>query len=222
MTTWVSDPTGGRDRGPRALLRAWIEVILHPTRFFQTGVAPGDQAPGLFFAIAVTAVAAGTHLMTRPEYATLVGDSEMTSLLLVFIVYVVLVGPVVLHLVAAIQTVALVALVPERGGISETVQIIAYASAPCALAGLPVPGLRLLVAVWGAALLVIGTVVVHDADPVRAVVVTVIPGLLVFGYGFGGVQAAAEITATLSLSDSSIPASNTMTTAVGARQPVPL
>jgi hypothetical protein len=198
MTTWVSDRSGGRDRGPRALIRAWVEIVLRPTRFFRTGVAPGDQAPGLVFAVAVTACAAGTHLATRPAYATVVGDSDVPSLILVFILYVVLVGPVVLHLVAALQTVGLVALVPERGGVSETVQVIAYASAPCVLAGLPVPALRLLVAVWGATLLVIGTVIVHEATPIRALAVTVIPGTLVFGYGFGGVAAAVAVADTLS------------------------
>lgn len=214
MTTWVTDPTGGRDRGPRALVRAGIEVLVHPTRFFRTGVAPGDQAPGLVFAIAVTAIAAGTHLATRPAYATGVGDSELGSLVLVFLLYVVLVGPVVLHLVAALQTVALVALVPDRGGVSETVQILSYASAPCVLAGLPVPGVRVLVVLWGAVLLVVGTMIVHDAHPVRAVAVSVIPGLLVFGYGFGGVPAAVEVAGTLFSTTPPAPAPNAITTTV--------
>ena len=50
MTTWVENPTGGRDRGPRNLVRAWIEVLVRPQQFFRNGVAPGDQAPGLVFA----------------------------------------------------------------------------------------------------------------------------------------------------------------------------
>lgn len=172
--------------------------------------------------MAVTGIAAGTHLATRPPYATVVGDSEIGSLVLVFIIYVVLVGPVVLHLVAALQTVALVAIVPDRGGVSESVQVIAYASAPCVLAGLPVPGLRLLVAMWGAALLVIGTVIVHDAHPVRAVGVSLIPGLLVFGYGFGGVAASVEVADTLSSIAPMIAGLTLMTSPLGAGHPVPL
>lgn len=197
MTTWVEDPSGGRARGPRAVLRAWVEVLLRPRRFFQNGVAPADQGPGLVFAMGVVTVASGTHLATRPDYASGVGSSPTLSLLFVFALYVVLVAPVVLHLLAALQTVFLVLLVPDRGGVSETVQIIAYASAPCALAGLPVPALRLLVALWGAVLLTVGTTVVHNARPGRAIAVASLPALLLFGYGFGGVAAATTVWETL-------------------------
>lgn len=195
MTTWVEDPSGGRARGPRAVLRAGLEVLVRPRRFFRTGVAPGDQAPGLVFGMTVTAVAAGTHLATRPAYATGVGGSPTLSLLLVFALYVVLVGPVALHLVAALQTVALVALVEDRGGVSETVQVLAYAAAPCALAGVPLPAVRVVVTAWGAGLLVLGTVTVHRASPVRAVTVCALPAVLVFGYGFGGFGATRRLLA---------------------------
>lgn len=193
MTTWVEDSAGGRARGPRAVLRAWVEILRRPRRFFRNGVAPADQGPGLVFAMGVVAVAAGTHLATRPDYATGVGTSPTLSLLFVFALYVVLVAPVVLHLIAALQTVLLVLLVPERGGVSETVQVIAYASAPCALAGFPSPELRLVVALWGAVLLVVGTSVVHNARPGRAFIVASLPALLIFGYGFGGVTAATAV-----------------------------
>ncbi len=53
MTQWVENPTGGRDRGPTALVRAWVEILRRPRRVFRTGVAPGDQAPGLVFAATV-------------------------------------------------------------------------------------------------------------------------------------------------------------------------
>ncbi|PSQ39591.1 hypothetical protein BRD13_02695, partial [Halobacteriales archaeon SW_5_70_135] len=56
MTQWVEEPSGGRDRGPVALVRAWAEVLARPFRFFETGVAPDDQAPGLVFAAAVVLV----------------------------------------------------------------------------------------------------------------------------------------------------------------------
>lgn len=193
MTTWVTDPSGGRDRGPKAVFRAWVEVMLRPRRFFRTGVAPGDQGPGLSFAMAVTTVAAGTHLATRPDYATVVGDSALASLVLVFALYVVLIGPVVLHLVAAIQTLGLVALVPDRGGVSETVQVLAYAASPCVFAGVPSPELRVLVAAWGAVLLCLGTIVVHNASPLRGVATALLPTLIIFGYGFGGLGAVEQL-----------------------------
>ncbi|MFB6110911.1 MAG: YIP1 family protein [Halobacteriaceae archaeon] len=197
MTTWVEESGGGRDRGPRAVLRAWLEVLLRPRRFFRTGVAPGDQAPGLVFAMAVTAVASATHLATRPEYATGVGSSPAASLLLVFLLYVVVVGPVLLHLIAAVQTILLRALVQDRGGVSETVQVLAYATAPCVLAGLPVPALRVVVAIWGAVLLVIGTVTVHNASVGQAVAVAAVPAILVFGYAFGGIEAGRTLVEQL-------------------------
>lgn len=193
MTTWVTESSGGRDRGPRAIVRAWVEIMLRPRRFFETGVAPGDQAPGLVFAMGVTAIAAGTHLATRPDYATGVGNSAIASLLLVFTLYVILVAPVVLHLVAAVQTVGLIALVPDRGGVSETVQVLAYATAPCVFAGLPSPELRVIVTAWGAALLYLGTHVVHSASPLRALGSAILPIILVFGYGFGGFGAMEAV-----------------------------
>lgn len=197
MTTWIEETTGGRDRGPRALLRAWVEVLRQPRRFFQTGIAPGDQAPGLVFGMAVVAIAAGTHLAGRPPYAEVFGDSALLSLSFVYAIYVVVIGPAVLHLVAAIQTATLIALAPERGGVSETVQLIAYAAAPCVYAGLPFPVLRLLVTTWGAALLILGTVEVHNTTLGRAVLATTVPAIVVFGYGFGGFDAAKTVGRSL-------------------------
>lgn len=199
MTTWVTDPSGGRDRGPQALVRAWVEVMIRPRRFFRTGVAAGDQAPGLAFAMTVTAIAAGTHLLTWPEYATGVGDSAIASLVLVYAIYVILIGPVVLHLVAAVQTVGLLVLVPDRGGVSETVQLLAYAAAPCVFAGIPIPEVRLVVTAWGAVLLCLGTTVVHEASPARAIVTALLPAILVFGYGFGGFGALEHLFRSLEI-----------------------
>lgn len=198
MTTWVENPSGGRARGPQAILRAWVEVLVRPGRFFRTGVAPGDQAPGLVFAMAVVAIAAGSHLLTRPSYAESVGRSPLLSLVFVFALYVILVGPAVLHLIAAIQTLVLRLLAPDRGGVSETVQLVAYATAPCALAGIPVAPVRLLVTMWGAGLLTLGTMVVHETRPSRAIAASIIPAVLIFGYGFGGIEAAETVLAGLS------------------------
>jgi hypothetical protein len=76
--------------------------------------------------------------------------------------------------------------VKERGGVSETVQTIAYATAPCVFAGVPIPGLRVVCALYGAGLLAIGISEIHRTSLLRAAVVSAIPSLFVFGYGFGG------------------------------------
>lgn len=201
MTQWVEEPTGGRDRGPIALARAWIEVLVRPQRFFTVGVAPGDQAPGLVFAATVVAIEEGVRLALVPGAAPVVAGRPLASRVLVLAVAVVLVAPLALHLVAAIQTVLLITFVSDRAGISETVQVIAYATAPCVFAGAPIPALRVACAAYGAVLLAIGMGVVHGTSTVRAAAVSAIPAALVFGYGFRGFAAA---TALLETSGSSI------------------
>jgi hypothetical protein len=123
-------------------------------------------------------------------YPPLVDLSPVFTLLFLVGV-VVLVAPAILHLVAALQTVILIPFAPERGGVSETVQVIAYATAPCVFAGVPVPEVRIVCALWGTALYVYGTAVVHDVSIPRAFVLAIVPAVLVFGYGFRAVPALA-------------------------------
>ena len=193
MTTWVEDPRGGRERGPRGVVRAWVEVTTRPRRFFRNGVAPGDQAPGLVFGVAVALcfvvglLASGAERVPA-EFPLAGGAGPLTTLFVVLAVALV-VAPATLHLLAALQTVLLMALVPERAGVSETVQVVAYASAPCALAGVPSPALRLVVCLYGAVLLVVGVHVVHRTSLARATLAAALPATLLFGYGFRGVAA---------------------------------
>ncbi|WP_423744376.1 YIP1 family protein (plasmid) [Haladaptatus sp. SPP-AMP-3] len=189
MTQWVENPTGGRDRGPQAIVRAWIEVLVRPRRFFRTGVAPGDQAPGMVFGVLVTLIEVATRMATGElTVGTIAGGPLLTKLLALALVGL-FIAPAVLHLTAALQTVILMLFVPERGGISETVQVLGYAVAPCLLAGLPIPELRAACTVYGAALLVIGMCEVHNTSYLRAAVVGALPAAVVFGYGFGGFRA---------------------------------
>lgn len=189
MTTWVENPEGGRARGPAGLARAWVEVLWRPRRFFRNGVAPGDQAPGLVFAIAVTLVHVALLAAFDPSVLPVYGGRPLLSALFAFVVAGLLVAPVVLHLTAAMQTILLRPFVPERAGVSQTVQVVAYASAPGVFAALPVPGIRLAAALYGASLLVLGLTVVHDTSLPRAAAAGAVPALLLFGYGFGGLPA---------------------------------
>jgi hypothetical protein len=101
----------------------------------------------------------------------------------------VLVAPLGIHLVAAVQTLLLAMFAPDRGGISETVQVLCYASAPCVLAGVPSPWVRSAVVAYAAGLYLLGTAIVHDLGSVRATLVGFLPAAVVFGVGFRGFDA---------------------------------
>lgn len=199
MTRWVEDPVGGRNRGPVAILRAWVGVLIAPRQFFRGAVAPGDQAPGLVFGGAVVLVEETTRYAliegARPVFA----GRPLASAALAVGVAVVLVTPAVLHLVAAIETVLLAGLTnvigfaPDRGGVGETVQVVAYAAAPCALAGAPIPLLRAVCAGYAAVLLIVGLAIVHRMSYPKAVIAAVLPAALVFGYGFRGFAALVTL-----------------------------
>lgn len=184
MTQWVR-PEGGRERGPVGLLKAWVAVLTRPRRFFADGIAPGDQAPGLAFAMAVVLIEEATRLALAPGAVPAVVESRLLSAGLVLALAVLLVTPLALHLVAAVQVVALLVVPAERrAGVSETVQVVAYATAPCALAGLPFPGLRVVCGFYGAVLLVVGLRARNDVSLPVAAALGAVPAALVFGYGF--------------------------------------
>jgi len=193
MTQWVEDPAGGRERGPAALARAWVEVLVRPRRFFERGVAPGDQAPGLVFAMTVVLVEETTRFALVPDAVPTLGGRPALSALFGLALAVLFVAPAVLHLTAALQTVLLMTVVPERAGISETVQTIAYATAPCVFAGVPSPTLRAVLTAYGAVLFVVGLRTVHGTDYVRATLAGALPAALVFGYAFRGFAALQEL-----------------------------
>ncbi|WP_436932385.1 YIP1 family protein [Halosimplex halobium] len=194
MTQWVENPTGGRDRGAVALARAWAEVLIRPRRLFRSGVAPGDQAPGLVFAGAVVLVEELTRVATgAAAYPVLSGRPTLSTVLFLALA-VVLVAPAALHLTAALQTLILIAAAPDRAGVSETVQVIAYAAAPCVFAGLPYPGVRVAATAYASVLLAVGVSDVHSVSLPKAAALTAVPAALVFGYGFRGFAALSELT----------------------------
>jgi hypothetical protein len=200
VTQWVENPRGGRDRGPRGIGRAWVEVLVRPGRFFRNGVAPGDQAPGLTFAIVVALVFVGGRLLVAPGslsgYRRIVDATGSVYLSAVVVggVACFLVAPLVLHLAAALGTLALVAVVDDRAGVSETVQVIAYATAPAVFVAVPVPAVQLVATLYGSLLLGVGIAVVHETSAPRAVAAAALPALFVFGFAFGGVGALEAVT----------------------------
>ena len=194
MTQWVENPEGGRDRGPVAVVRAWAEVLVRPRRLFRSAVAPADQAPGLVFASSVVFVEELSRVATGTAAYPVLGNRPTASVLFWFAIATVLVAPAGLHLLAALQTVVLIPFTGERAGVSETVQTLAYAGAPCVFAGLPYPTLRLLAAAYGAVLLVVGTSEVHDLSLPAAAALSAVPSALLFGYAFRGFASFSAVT----------------------------
>jgi hypothetical protein len=200
VTQWVESPEGGRARGPSGLVRAWAEVLVRPRRFFRNGIAPGDQAPGLAFGVAVALCHAVVRIGVAPGAVPTIGGRPLTSLLVALLAVVLVIAPLALHLAAALQTVVLIALsaagvAGERAGVSETVQVVAYAAAPCALSGAPIPVVVFPAAVYGFLLLAVGIRTVHDLSLPRALLAAALPGAAVFGYGFRGAWALDRLLA---------------------------
>ena len=201
VTQWVENPEGGRRRGPRGLGRAWLEVQLRPRRFFGSGVAPGDQAPALSFAVAVTLAAVGGRLLVAP--ATLSGYARVAeataspylTAAVVLGVAAVLVAPLVLHLGAALATLGLAVLVEDRAGVSETVQVTAYAAAPGVFVAVPRPAVRVAALAYACVLFAVGLAVVHGTSRRRAALAAALPALFVFGLAFGGIAALDAVIA---------------------------
>ncbi len=195
MTEWIEEPTGGRSRGPVGMGRAWFSVMSRPRRFFATAISTGDQAPGLTFLAVVVLLEEATRLALVEGAAPVLADQPLASAILWILAAVILVAPAVIHLTAAIQTLILRATAPTRAGISQTVQVLCYATAPCVFAGIPNPWLRSFVVLWGTALLIIGTSEVHDIPVVTAVPIAIVPAAVIFGGGFRG-MGALELVAT--------------------------
>lgn len=208
MTSWIDEPAGGRDRGPRGLVRAWVEVLVRPRRFFRNGVGPGDQAPGLTFAVAVALAFTLGWMVSDPGVVPSITSSSTLSAVVVLLVVVALAAPVGLHLTAAVATLSLLFAclerragtgivgrlgVRERGGVSETVQVVAYASAPMAFAGPPVAGLRVACLAYATLLLLLGVRIVHGTTPLRTLVAGLPPAMIGYGVGYRSVSAARSL-----------------------------
>jgi hypothetical protein len=193
VTQWAENTDLGRERGPVALLRAWVEVLVYPRQFFRGKVAPGDQAPGLTFVAAVVLVSESIRLAVVDGAYPVIGGQPTASAVLWVLFVVVLVAPAGVHLTAALQTIILMGTVEDRAGVSETVQVLCYATAPCVLVGLANPWVTGAVAVWGATLFVVGLSEVHGVPLATALAAATVPAALAFGYGFGGFESLTMV-----------------------------
>ena len=202
MTSWIDDPTGGRARGPRGLARAWVETLVRPRRLFANGVSPGDQAPALTFAVAVAAAFTLGWIVADPGAIPGIVGSVPVSAVILILVVIAMAAPVGLHLTAAVATISVILASVEiddgfslrdRGGVSETVQVVAYASAPMALAGPPIPQLRIACGVYSTVLLLIGFRTVHGTTPARTLIAGIPPAIMGYGIGYRAIAAARTL-----------------------------
>lgn len=191
MTTWV-EPREGRRRGPLGILQSWVQVLRHPARFFRAAISPGDQGPGLAFAMLVVLLEESTRLYLLPDARPMVSGSYVIGSILFVAIAALLIAPLSLHAFAALETFLLLG-VESRGGVSETVQVLAYASAPCVFIGIPVPEIRVLAGLWTAVLLAVGFRVVHDLPYPLAVIYPMPAAILAVGYGFRWFGAVVEV-----------------------------
>jgi hypothetical protein len=134
-----------------------------------------------------------------PQYGRIAATTGSPGLTAVVVLGVAcfLVAPLVLHLAAALTTLSLLPVVDDRAGVSETVQVIAYAAAPAVFTAVPVPAIRLLAAVYGSILLVVGLSVVHETSLPSAFLAGSMPAVFVFGLVLGGIDALEAIWAVV-------------------------
>ena len=109
----------------------------HPKWFFEKKIKSGKQSEGLIFAMAVVMIEEGSRLIIHTSWT-------VAYFLISLGVAVLIVTPILLHIVAAIQTLLLRIGAKNRKGIGATVQVIGYSIAPCIFAGFAIPSLRVL------------------------------------------------------------------------------
>lgn len=169
--------------------------MLNPRQFFQRTVVPGDQGSALFFAMGIVFIAEASRYVFRPDAIPMITRNPGVSAVLTLGVGVLLVTPVVLHLIAAIQTLLLLLLDTDRAPVSETVQVFAYGAAPCVFVGVPIPEVRIIATSYGAYLVVLGLCEIHGIRAKTSLIAGAVPIGLVFGYGFRGFDAIRTVLA---------------------------
>lgn len=174
-------------------LRLWIETLVTPWRVFPDRVRVGDQTRAIIIAILVAGAWVAVRIGAAPGSFPILGGSTAASLLIWALLLSVVVAPLGVHVLAAIATVVLHAVASDRAGVSETVQTVAFATAPAPVIATGVAELQVLAALYGGALLVFGLIRVHRISIERAVLVGVIPAYLMFVVGFGAGDGFVEL-----------------------------
>lgn len=171
----------------------WLLAMFFPWRCFRHHVRPRDQSLAIVFAMSMVAVWAVVRALVGALSHPALGSGGWLSAAIWIVLRVVVVTPVALHLLAAVATVILVAVAPDRGGVSETVQVIAYSMAPVPLLSIELVGVQAVAALYGVILMWYGTRIVHRVPFERALLVVALPAYMLYAMGFGVDAAIAEL-----------------------------
>lgn len=171
----------------------WIVAMFFPWRCFTERVRPRDQSLGIVFAMVMVTLWAVISILIGTFSHPVIGGVAWLSAIIWLSLLVIVVTPVAIHLLAAIATVVLITVAPNRQGVSETVQVIAFATAPVPLLGIDLIGVQAVAALYGFGLMWYGVRKVHRLSIERSLLVVAIPGYILFAMGFDADVAITEV-----------------------------
>ncbi|MFW6448062.1 MAG: YIP1 family protein [Halobacteriota archaeon] len=171
----------------------WGATLVFPWRVFPDRVRRGDQTPAMVLAVLVTGAWVAVRVVMDPDWYPVLGDSPRASVVIWALLLSVVVAPVAVHVLAAVVTVILLAVAPERAGVSESVQVVAFALAPAPLIATGVAEVQVAAALYGTGLLVYGLARVHRVSAERAMLAAVLPAYALFVLGFGADTGFVEL-----------------------------
>ena len=177
----------------RTYAMVWFTAIVAPWICFTDFITERDQTRAIgFIVLMVVFWQLMTVLLGEPSHP-IIGNSPTVSLIVWTVLLALFVAPVAIHLLAFVTTLVLIAVVEERASVSETVQVLAYATAPVVFLPIPVVALQVAIGLYGSFILVYGLRVVHEISIWRALLAGIIPAYLLFGMGFGADDALLEL-----------------------------
>lgn len=166
---------------PAELADKWYEVVVRPRPFFRrvNDEERGQRAALTFFAAAL--------LLGRIRAVAASGDPLRAAAIAALLL---LLSPVVLHVVTALQYLAVWLVTESDEGVDRTLRAVAYGSAPGVLAAAPYLG---AVSFVGVGLVAVGVAEGHGLSVSRGLAASAVPSLVLFGVVFGGFEAALAL-----------------------------
>lgn len=174
-------------------LRIWVTALVTPGRCVTEYRLDRDQTRAVGYGVAVVAAWLAVGVTAGTVSHPVIGGMSTVSLVLWFALLGVLVVPVGLHLLAFVTTLVLIATVPERAPVSDTVQALAFGMSPAVLLAVPIVEVQAFVALYGSLALLYALRVVHGTSIWRAMLAGVLPAYLLFYVGFGAADATVEV-----------------------------
>lgn len=183
----------------RLYLHLWASALLEPWVCFREFTVERDQTRAMGFVMVVIAGWALVGVLFETISHPVIGGFPTASLIIWITFLVLVVAPAAIHLLALVATLVVMAIVRERAGVSQTVQVMAYAMAPAVLVPIPLASLQVILALYGGVLVVYGLRVVHETSFWRALLAGIVPAYLLYGLGFGTTDALQEVLRALTI-----------------------